>query len=58
MQDKDGQLATLKKDNEHNQLYIEEQQRMIAALQKNIEALKKEKKAIYSDLQTARTTVS
>ena len=53
----DGELATLRKDNEHNLTCIEEQQQMIAALQKNIEALEKEKD-LLSDLQTAETTVS
>ena len=42
----------------HTQQFVEEQQRMIARQQRDIEALKNEKKELLSDVDAARATVS
>ena len=58
LQDKDHRLASLKKENVHTQQFVEEQQGIIAQQQRDIEALRNEKKELLSDVDAARATVS
>jgi DNA repair exonuclease SbcCD ATPase subunit len=58
VQDKDHRLASLKKENLHKEQFVEEQQRVIAQQQRDIEALKNEKKELLSDVDAARATAA
>ena len=58
VQDKDHDLASMKKESGHQQQFIEEQQRVISEQQRAIETLKKQQRDLAQDVETARVAVS